>query len=82
MTGVVSRKTRVLAGARVEVSAPELVEGELVDVLIMGAASGLLADETAEERARRFREWADSHDGFVTLDPSALDRESFYGDRG
>jgi hypothetical protein len=75
-------KTRVLPGKRIEFTAPELTEGELVEVAVDSALPGPPPDESPEERARRFREWADSHGDFPELAPEAFEREHFYGDRG
>ena len=35
-----------------------------------------------EEWARQFREWAESHRELPVLPPEAMERESFYGERG
>lgn len=37
---------------------------------------------TSAERARSFREWASGHRDLPTLPDQALQRESFYGERG
>ena len=37
---------------------------------------------TSAERARSFRDWASGHRDLPTLPDEALQRESFYGERG
>ncbi len=78
MSDLLVQRTRVLPGRRVEVEASEFMEGDLVEVVISPVLPGPPEGEPPTERARRFREWADSHQDLPELAPFAFEREHFY----
>lgn len=78
MSSILRIRTKILPGKRIEISAPELLEGELVDVLVMAPAhdsskqqsalsvlqglEGPRLFKTAEEADRYLQEERDSWD--------------------
>jgi hypothetical protein len=83
MQSTLKLKTKVLPGHRIEISSPQLKEGQTVEVSIAPASlddHSPTREESADSWIRRYREWVDTHKDWPSLRPEAYHRAYYYED--